>query len=195
MKAAALPRFPDPELSALVARMRGGDPRAREDLFLSLVPLVLRAARRHRFDGLVNVEDVTQEGLLGLWRALPYYRESTAGGLPCPALPVSAAAWAEQHVKAFVGQEVKRSLRYRAAGLAPDDDGPTWFDLVPVTDPGPEDGDLAPAVRAAVDELPRAGPRWSVCGSGSTAPRLASPRRPGCWGLPARTSPRSRGGR
>jgi RNA polymerase sigma factor (sigma-70 family) len=71
----------------LVRRAKAGDPRAREAVIESLLPLVSSLAREHRTAGLEHA-DLVQEGCVGILRALTRFDPDR--GVPFPAY---AAPW------------------------------------------------------------------------------------------------------
>src|SRR5690625_2450208 len=57
----------------LVARVRGGDGTAREELVKKYTPMVKHIVRNH-YAGFLDFDDLTQEGLIGLLGAIDEYR-------------------------------------------------------------------------------------------------------------------------
>jgi RNA polymerase sigma factor (sigma-70 family) len=73
---------PDEQITALAIDAISGDARAREALIDSMLPLVGSYARRFPTEGL-DQDDLIQEGIVGLLRALQRYEP--AHGVPFPA--------------------------------------------------------------------------------------------------------------
>jgi RNA polymerase primary sigma factor len=58
---------------ALILRAKAGGPREREELVKRFAPLIARVARAYRRSAAVDREELTQEGVVGLLRALERY--------------------------------------------------------------------------------------------------------------------------
>lgn len=131
------------EERALAARVRRGDVAAKQKMIRHNLALVVAVARQHR-RGAVRLEDLIQEGNIGLMRAVEKFD---------PAVGTRFSTYAAWWIRAFVGRHLKEassSVRPRAGTFAPPDfslDAPVGGDersvsfLEQLEDerPGPED--------------------------------------------------------
>ncbi len=137
---------------ALAVRARAGDARARRELIQHNLPFVVAIARRQR-RGSVRLEDVIQEGNLGLIRAAEKF-DPEAGTRFC-----TYAAW---WIRAYIGKylkEARSAVRPRSGTVAqPDrsleapagDDGLAHLDRLEHPGPAPDVQCMASQRRAQV---------------------------------------------
>jgi RNA polymerase primary sigma factor len=143
---AAMRRYPlltREEERALAARIRAGDAAARQKMARHNLGLVVAIARRQRL-GAVRLEDVIQEGNIGLMRAVDKFDASMGTRFS------TYAAW---WIRAYVGRylkEARSSVRPKAGTVAQqdlsldapigDEEGaPSHLDQTEHGGPGPED--------------------------------------------------------
>ena len=84
---------------ALVARAKGGGPREREELVKSFLPMIASVAHAYRRSTAVGREELTQEGVVGLLRALKRYEPDR--GVPFWGY---AAWWVRQAMQEVVSE-------------------------------------------------------------------------------------------
>ncbi|PRX50854.1 RNA polymerase sigma-70 factor (ECF subfamily) [Prauserella shujinwangii] len=132
------------ELAELVAAARAGDEEARNELFRTLSPVIVRYCRgriSRNGHGHASADDVAQEVLLAVLHALPRFTGAEAGFLP---FVYGIAA----HKVADYYRDPHRNRVHPAAEPADEAD----------PDPGPEQqalrGDLGSRVRELLDLLP-----------------------------------------
>jgi RNA polymerase sigma factor (sigma-70 family) len=94
----------------LLRRARGGDTAAQQELLAALEPLVYSIARR--FVGPVELEDLAQEGRVGLLKAIPRFDEARG-----TRLTTYATAWIEGEIRAALRQSLIRLPAAKAARL------------------------------------------------------------------------------
>lgn len=136
-----LPRLTRDEERRLLARARAGDLEARNQLVLHALPLVIRLSRRYR-RGSARLEDLIQEGSLGLLRAVEGFD---------PRRGTRFSSYALWWVRAFLGKHVTScgpvsrlphggSVRsFSLDENVPGDDSTTYLDRVRWAGPDPED--------------------------------------------------------
>ena len=93
------PRGRDAAELILVSRAKRGDPREREELVNVYLPLIASAARAYRRSTAVGRDELTQEGVVGLLRALERYDPDR--GVPFWAY---AAWWVRQAMQQVVSE-------------------------------------------------------------------------------------------
>jgi RNA polymerase primary sigma factor len=128
---------------ALATRVREGDTAARQKMVRHNLGLVVAVARKQRL-GAVRLEDVIQEGNIGLMRAVDKFD---------PAMGTRFSTYAGWWIRAFVGRylkEARSSVRPKAGTVAlpdlsldapvGDEEGsPSHLDQTEDVRPGPED--------------------------------------------------------
>jgi RNA polymerase sigma factor (sigma-70 family) len=111
----ARPELDEADERALVARAQAGDERAREELVERFLPRIAAAARAYRAGGAVQREQLLQEGVLGVLRALERY--DPGRGVPFWGY---AAWWVRQAMQQLVAELTRplvlsdRALRHLA---------------------------------------------------------------------------------
>jgi RNA polymerase primary sigma factor len=147
---------------ALALRARGGDPEARQDLIRHNLAFAVAVARRQRRGG-VRLDDLIQEGNLGLLRAVERF-DPAAGTRFC-----TYAIW---WIRAYIGKylkEARSAVRPQSGTVAQpdlpldgaDDDegGRSLIDVLEDGGPGPEERYLTAErdreLRAAVGKVRR----------------------------------------
>ncbi len=129
------------EERALALRARAGDAAARQQLVRHHLPLAVAVARRQS-RGAVPLEDLVQEGSLGLVRAAESYD---------PGVGTRFSAYAVWWIRAYIGKYLKQarsSVRPRSGTVASDDvsldvslgdDGASQLDRIDDEEPTPEE--------------------------------------------------------
>jgi RNA polymerase sigma factor (sigma-70 family) len=84
---------------ALVARARNGDPSEREELVNAYLPMIVSVAYAYRRSSGLDLDELTQEGVVGLLRALERYEPER--GVPFWAY---AAWWVRQAMQQVVSE-------------------------------------------------------------------------------------------
>src|SRR3984885_1961576 len=141
-------RADDAAERALVLRAKAGGPRDREELVNWFAPMIAGAARAYRRSTAVDREELTQEGVVGLLRALERYEPER--GVPFWAYAVWWVRQAMQQVVSELSRPIvlsDRALRQ----LARIKDAQRQFEQAHRHEPSPLE--LAPLVRL---------PRWQI---------------------------------
>jgi RNA polymerase primary sigma factor len=137
-----LARLSRDEERRLLALAQAGDVAARNQLVLHVLPLVIRLSRRYYRGGSALLEDLIQEGSLGLMRAVEGFD---------PRWGTRFSTYALWWVRAFLGKHVNGSgpvtapphgrsvLAYSLNENVPGDDSTTHLDRVRWVGPDPED--------------------------------------------------------
>ena len=141
----AIRRFPPltrADEHALALRARRGDVKARHDLVRHNLAFVVAVACKQR-RGTVRLDDVVQEGSLGLMRAVEKFD---------PHAGTRFSTYAVWWIRAFVGKylkEARSAVRPRSGTVAQqdvsldsavaDEDGPSWLERVADDGPSAED--------------------------------------------------------
>ncbi len=148
MNADGLGRADRPEIDALVARARGGDSAAFDEIVRLYQAAVYRAALA-ALGSPADAEEAAQDAFVAAYRRLNSFRGDASFKTW-----LLAIAWR----KALTRRRVVQIWRRRVA-VAPNDDAPDPLDEVAAPDPGPDatavTAEMTRRTRMLIDALPR----------------------------------------